>query len=204
MTNPIKNLPEIIKTPRLEMRRLDASPENAALIFSAVKHENPDDFYFNPIGMENAVPMDVDEMLRRMQHTENYAGDNGAYYYVFENGQPIGLRRFYFFDEDARRTFQMSEVWFVRSVWGRGFARETYAALEKIAFETLGANRITRQCSTENIRSANSIRASGFHLDGISRGGGVYQDGKIYDNMMWSKLKNEYNTSSQATVNISA
>jgi len=192
MTNPIKNLPEVIKTPRLEMRRLMATPEIAAMIFDAVKNENPADFYFNPIGMANAVPLDTDEMLRRMQCIERHAGDNGTWYYVFHNGVPIGFRRFYFFDEDARRTFQMSEVWFVRSAWGQGFARETYAALEKIAFEKLGANRITRQCGTENVRSANSIRATGFHLDGVARMGGVYPDGKTYDNMMWSKLRSEY------------
>ncbi len=190
--NPIKNLSKVIKTPRLEMRRLDATPENAALIFDALRDENPADFYFNPIGMENAVPVDADEMLRRMQCIEKHAGDNGTWYYVFENGRPIGFRRFYFFDEDARRTFQMSEVWFVRRAWGHGFARETYEALEHIAFEELGANRITRQCSAENTRSANSIRASGFHLDGISRGGGIYPNGAVYDNMMWSKLKGEY------------
>jgi len=191
MTNPIKQLPKIIKTPRLEMRQLMATPENAALIFASVRNENPDDFYFNPIGVENAVPRDTNEMLRRMQTTERYAGDNGTWYYILHNGTPIGFRRFYFFD-DATRTFQMSEVWFIRSAWDNGFSHETYAALEKIAFETLGANRITRQCSTENTRSANSIRASGFHLDGISRMGGIYHDGKIYDNMMWSKLKSEY------------
>lgn len=191
MTNPIKNLPKVIKTPRLELWRLAAIPENAKPIFDAVRDENPADFYFNPIGIENTVPADANEMLRRMQRIESYAGDNGAWYYVFENGQPVGFRRFYFFD-DPTRTFQMAEVWFFRRAWGMGFARETYEALEKIAFEELGANRITRQCSTENIRSANSIRASGFHLDGISRGGGVYPDGKVYDNMMWSKLKDEY------------
>lgn len=191
MTNPIKFLPEIIETPRLEMRHLSATIANAQLIFDAVKDENPDDFYFNPIGMEKPVPKNTDEMLRRMECIEKYASDNGTWYYVFENGYPIGFRRFHFFD-DPRRTFQMSEVWFIHRAWGMGFARETYEVLEKIAFETLGANRITRQCSVDNIRSANSIRASGFHLDGVARGGGIYPDNKIYDNMIWSKLKSEY------------
>lgn len=191
MTNPIKNLPEVIKTLRLEMRQLDVTAENAKLIFDAVRDENPADFYFKPIGVENTVPMDADEMLRRMQRTENYAGNNGACYYVFENGRLIGFRRFYFFD-DPTRTFQMSEVWFVRRAWGHGYSHETYDAFERIAFEELGANRITRQCSAENTRSANSIRASGFHLDGVARMGGVYSDNRLYDNMMWSKLKSEY------------
>ena len=64
--------------------------------------------------------------------------------------------------------------------------------IERIAFETMDANRITRQCSKDNLRSANSIKSSGFHLDGIARQSGVYSDGKLYDNMIWSKLRSEY------------
>ncbi len=74
------------------------------------------------------------------------------------------------------------------------FTMKNYSdEIEKIAFGTLGANRITRQCSADNVRSANSIRSSGFHLDGTARQGGVYPDNKLYDNMIWSKLKSEYN-----------
>ena len=127
-----------------------------------------------------------------MQIEYQWASDNGINLYIFHNGKPIGYRRLFFHD-DATKTLQMATVWLVRSAWGHGFARETSDAIEKIAFETLGANRITRQCSADNVRSANSIRSSGFHLDGIARQGGVYTDNKLYDNMMWSKLKSEYN-----------
>lgn len=172
------------------MRKLDATLENAKLIFDAVKNENPDDFYFNPIA-KNAVPKTSKEMLNKMQQEEEYSKSTGANYYIFHDGKLIGYRRFHFFD-DTTKTLQMSIVWLVRSAWGNGFAKETSDKIEEIAFNTLGANRITRQCSTENVRSANSIKSSGFHLDGISRQGGVYPDGKLYDNMMWSKLKSEY------------
>ena len=56
MINPIKQLPQIIKTPRLEMRQLDVTHENAEIIFNAIKDENPSDFYFNSIGVDNVVP----------------------------------------------------------------------------------------------------------------------------------------------------
>lgn len=192
MTNPIKNLPHVIKTARLEMRQMDTTPENAQLVFDAVKNENPADFYFNQIGNTNIIPVTVAEMHKQMQVEAKHTTDNGVNYYIFHDGNLIGYRRLFFHD-DATKTLQMSAVWLVRSAWGHGFARETSDAVERLAFETLGANRITRQCSVENIRSANSIRSSGFHLDGISRQGGVYHDNKLYDNMMWSKLKSEYN-----------
>ncbi|MDW2975174.1 MAG: GNAT family protein [Alphaproteobacteria bacterium] len=192
MTNPIKTLPKIIKTARLEMRQLDATLENARIVFDAVKNENPADFYFNRICNTNLVPKTADEMLKQMQVEAVWVADNGVNLYIFHDGNLIGYRRLYFHD-DPTKTLQMAAVWLVRSAWGNGFARETSDVIEKIAFETLGANRITRQCSADNIRSANSIKSSGFHLDGIARQGGVYPDNKLYDNMMWSKLKSEYN-----------
>lgn len=191
MTNPIKGLPKTIKTVRLEMRQLDVTPENAQLVFNAVKNENPADFYFNRICNTNLVPVSADEMLKQMQIESQWAADNGVNLYIFHNGNLIGYRRLYFHD-DPTKTLQMAAVWLVRSAWGNGFARETSDAVEKIAFETLGANRITRQCSVDNVRSANSIRSSGFHLDGVARQGGIYHDDKLYDNMIWSKLKSEY------------
>ncbi len=190
MINPIKKLPKVIKTKRLEMRQLDTTPENAKLVFNAVKNENPDDFYFNPIA-KNAVPKTSKEMLKEMQQEDEYSKSNGANYYIFYNNKLIGYRRFHFFD-DATKTLQMSIVWLIRSAWGNGFAKESSDKTEEIAFKVLGANRITRQCSTDNARSAKSIKSSGFHLDGISRQGGVYPDNKVYDVMFWSKLKSEY------------
>lgn len=192
MTNPIKKLPKIIKTERLEMRQLDVTPDNAKIVFEAVKNENSADFYYNQICNNSAVPSNANEMLKQMQIESRWASDNGINLYIFHNGKLIGYRRLFFHD-DATKTLQMATVWLVRSAWGHGFACETSDAIEKIAFETLGANRITRQCSADNVRSANSIRSSGFHLDGIARQGGVYPDNKLYDNMIWSKLKSEYN-----------
>ena len=189
--NPIKNLPKIIKTPRLELRQLDVTPENAQLIFDAVKDENPDDFVFNPIVDDKVIPTCADDMLRQMQRESEWTADNGANLYIFLDGKPIGYRRIYFFD-NATKTLQRANTWLVHSAWGRGFALESYQAIERIAFEELGANRITSQCSTENTRSANSIKRAGFHLDGVARQGGVYPNGRLYDNMMWSKLRSEY------------
>lgn len=191
MVNPIKQLPQIMKTPRLEMRQLDVTYENAEMIFDAVKNENPSDFYFNPIGANNIIPQSADEVLKWMQRESDWTADNGIALYLFQNDKFIGYRRL-FFHNDATRTLQMATVWLVRSVWGNGFARETSDEIERIAFETMDANRIVRQCSKDNLRSANSIKSSGFHLDGTARQSGVYPDGKLYDNMMWSKLRSEY------------
>lgn len=191
MINPIKQLPKIIKTSRLEMQQLDVTYENAEMIFDAIKNENPSDFYFNPIGIDNIIPQSADEVLKWMQRESDWTADNGIALYLFLNDKFIGYRRL-FFHNDATRTLQMATVWLVQSAWGNGFAREISDEIERIAFESLCANRIVRQCSKDNVRSANSIKSSGFHLDGIARQSAVYPDGKLYDNMMWSKLRSEY------------
>lgn len=191
MTESKFKFPEIIKTPRLEMRLLTASPKNAHLVYQAVKDENPSDFYFNPIGGDHYIPHTVDEMMATMQRDDRWNRENGASYYIFYNGDLIGYRRIYFFTQTPR-TLQSASVWFLRRAWGHGFSAESMAALENLAFNTWDAHRITRQCDQKNRLSANSIKRGGYHLDGVSRQMGIHHDGTIYDNMMWSKLKSEY------------
>ncbi len=191
MTNPIKDLPKIIETARVRMHQLPALPEHAMMIFDAVRDLNPDDYKYIEIGIDNIIPTSEREVFEFMELENSRVDKNGICLYMVAEDRFIGYRRVHYFG-DATRTFQMSSVWLVRDAWGRGYAAETYRELEKIAFDVLGANRITRQCSVDNIRSKKSIQSAGFHLDGISRMGGVYHDGTLYDNMMWSKLKSEY------------
>ena len=78
MINPIKQLPRVIKTSRVEVRQLDVTRENAEMIFDAIKDENPSDFYFNPIGVDNIVPKSADEVLKFMQRESGWTADNGV------------------------------------------------------------------------------------------------------------------------------
>lgn len=192
MTNPIKNLPKVIKTARLELRQLESTLENAQLIFDAVKNEKPDDFYFNTIAHERGrlLPESVDEMLQIMEKEARWVLNSGIIFYIFLQNKLIGYRRFFFQEEN--RTLRGSNTWFLKSERQKGFGRESFEIIEKIAFNEMNANRCTRDCSVDNILSAKGIKADGFHLDGISRQDFVYPDGKLYDNMMWSKLKSEY------------
>jgi len=93
--NPIKKLNKIIKTPRLELRQLDVTPENAKLIYDAVKNERPEDFFYNQIGNKNIIPVDADEMFCQMQRADKWAADNGVNLYIFLDGRPIGYRRIF-------------------------------------------------------------------------------------------------------------
>ncbi|MDR0726622.1 MAG: GNAT family N-acetyltransferase [Rickettsiales bacterium] len=186
----IKELPKIIKTQRLELRQLEPVLENAQLIFDALRNENSQDYFFNPVVTPDILPKSAEEMLEQMNREEKYSA-NGIIYYIFLDGELIGYKRFYFFDDETK-TLQSSAVWLKKSARGHGYAKEVMDLVEDISFNQLGANRITRQCSVENTSSASSIKNSGYHLDGIARQACVNLDGTLYDNMLWSKLKSEY------------
>lgn len=199
----IVGFPDSIKTQRLELRQLEPTLENAQIVFDVLRHENPDDYKYNPTTAfdpalkkkQTNLPATVEDMLQTMQEKQIWLeGDSynspGVIYYIFNNDKLIGLRRIHY--HVNMKTVQISENWLIASARGHGFAKESMDAIEKLAFVDMGANRITRQCDTLNTASANSIKSSGFNLDGIARQSIIRDDGSFGDNMMWSKLKSEY------------
>lgn len=188
--NPIKSLSKVIKTKRLEMRQLEPTVENAQMIYNVLKNENPDDYYFNPISHDGKIlPESVSEMMQIMEKESGWIKNSGIIYYIFLKDKLIGYRRFFYTPEN--RTLRGSNTWFIKSERQKGYGRETFEAIEQIAFDKINANRCTRDCSTENQLSIKAFKAAGYRLDGISRQDFTHHDGTLYDNMMWSKLKSE-------------
>ena len=178
-----------LKTERLEMRMLDATPENAKLVWNAIKNENPNDFKYAPMMKDRILPKSQSETLQMMQKQTEWC-HNGVGWYIFYNNQLIGYQRIHYYPEN--RTVQCSEVWFLKKYWGQGFNQEIHAKIEEIAFEKLHANRICRQCMKANKKSFNSIKKSGFHHDGTERQLYRMLDGTFMDQSLFSKLACEY------------
>jgi len=189
----IRELSDIIKTERLEMRKLEPSPENARLVFEALQGERMEDYLYGPpaSAISLYLPRNIDDVLAMMKKHEEYdSKNNSASYYIFNNGKLIGQRQFSYYTYN--KTFNFDEVWFVKSARRKGFAKETMTVLENIAFNELGANRTTRWCYPENIASKKLAESMGYHLDGCSRQQDMHTDGTFHDNLFWSKLKSEY------------
>jgi len=188
----IKDLPEIIKTERLEMRQLEPTIENAKLVFDALKNEVDDDYLWGPVcpGIHLYVPRTADDMLKQMKLDTEWNGDNGASFYIFHKGELVGYRRFQYFPNN--KTFQFNVVWFVKSSRNKGFAKESMKTFEKIAFTNFGAHRTSRFCYPQNTASIKLSEDMGYHLDGIARHSQMHTDGTFHDSMFWSKLESEY------------
>ena len=182
-----------LKTPRLELRILEPTPENAKVVWKAIKDENPADFkYINwSPGYKKPLPESLEETLAQMQQEQNRdVVPNGAVWYVFHNGKLIGHHGVFYFD--SNKSMQSGNVWFVKSAQGHGFNQEIWSLLIKMAFEQLGANRIMRQCMASNEKSQKSISNSGFHLDGRIRASTQMPDGTFMDQLVFTKLAQEY------------
>lgn len=182
-----------LKTDRLELRILEPTPENAEMVWNVVKNEKPDDFKYTwfTVSHKSHLTESVEETQERMKI--DYESKNGCAYYVFYNNKFIGYMRIHFWAES--RTLQCASVWFIKSMWGKGFNKEIHDKLEDIAFNGLQVNRICRQTMAENIASKKSIEHSGYHLDGIDRQSNRMPDGTYMDHLWFSKLASEYKKS---------
>ena len=174
-----------LKTKRLELRVLAPTEENAKLLWDAVKNENPNDFKYSLI-----MPKSEQEALETMQKQDSYCQDTGVCWYIFHNNDLIGFQRIHYWE--SNKTLQFSEVWLVRSAWGKGFNKELHDFIEKIAFQDLKIHRATRQCMADNVRSKKSIERSGYHLDGRMRDSNLMPDGTWMDHLNFTKLETEY------------
>lgn len=179
-----------IKTERLEMRVLKPTIANAQMIWDVLKNENPMDYRYMWYSTthKSHLPESVDETLEIMQRDSKYK--NGVVWFIFHDGKFIGYQRIHFIDSSD--TIQCASVWFVKTAWGQGFNQEVHKKIEQLGFQDLGVNRICRQAMEGNVCSVNSIKKSGYQLDGIDRAANKMPDGTYMNHLLFSKLKSEY------------
>ena len=178
-----------LQTERLEMRILRPTPENAKIVWEAIKNENPEDFKYAPMVPNGILPKSLSETLQMMERHAGFC-NNGVEWYMFYNNDFVGYQRIHYWADN--RTIQCADVWFLKKYWGKGFNQEIHRKIEEIAFEKLHANRICRQCMKDNTNSFKSITKSGFHHDGDERQSYRTPDGKFLDQCRFSKLFSEY------------
>ena len=82
--------------------------------------------------------------------------------------------------------------WLRTSAWGRGYISETVQLLCRLAFETLGANRVEIRCDPRNIRSRAVPKRLGFvqeaHLRSNCRDGA----GELRDTLIFALTPDDY------------
>ena len=120
----------------------------------------------------------------------DYESKNGCAYYIFHNNKFIGHMRIHYLADSNK--LQCASVWFIKSAWGNGFNKEVHNKLEDLAFNALHVNRVCRQTMAGNLKSKKSIESGGYHLDGIDRQANKMPDGTFMDQLVFTKLAQEY------------
>lgn len=96
-----------------------------------------------------------------------------------------GLHRI---DWNARK-FEIG-YWLRTKYAGQGLAAEAVLALERLAMETLDANRIEIQCDSRNVRSAKVAERLGYKLEGVLRSHQMNATlTELRDTMLFAKVK---------------
>ena len=74
---------------------------------------------------------------------------------------------------------------------GKGYVTEVVRALTRLAFDTLGANRIEIRCDERNLRSRRVAERSGFPLEALLRNDEIGADGQLRNTCLYALLPGE-------------
>jgi RimJ/RimL family protein N-acetyltransferase len=75
-----------------------------------------------------------------------------------------------------------------RAAWGRGFGTEAIALAADLAFERLGARKLTAGCYSGNVGSAAAFRRAGWIEEGARPAQYLDDDGNTHDQLMFGKF----------------
>jgi RimJ/RimL family protein N-acetyltransferase len=127
----------------------------------------------------------------------SYVQSNDVWAIVLkENGRVIGHIKIYpdtnrgrFSEQNSAKliTYALSERY-----WGHGYMTEAVTRAVKYAFDVLGVEMLTAIHYPHNTRSKRVIEKCGFEYEGIIKNGAKFHDGRVFDCVCYSKVKQSY------------
>jgi RimJ/RimL family protein N-acetyltransferase len=105
----------------------------------------------------------------------------------YSEGRFVGGTGLHSIDWRVRR-FEVG-YWCRTSARGRGLVSEAVAAMERVAFEDLGAMRVELRTDVTNAASWRIAERLGFTLEGVLRNDGLNPRGEPRSTRVYSKLK---------------
>ena len=149
--------------------------------------DNPEATHFMESGWKPAGERDLEDIYR--QSTES--SDTAAFVIVDrKTKKPVGCCGLYAIQWICRRAdfrILIGEP----SAWGRGFGSEAARLTVAYGFDKLNLETIYLGVNTENTRAIKSYENAGFVREGVRRKL-IYRNGRYYDALMMSILREEY------------
>lgn len=155
---PLSEFSKEIKTPRLVLRALGPTRENAEIVFRAVDTNR--EYLMQWQGHFGEIKT-VDDMLAYLtKRAKQIETNTGVCFYIFYGKDLIGRIRFF----DVQDCACEIGYWMIESATGHGFMTEALSALENELFK-FGFNKITLDIDAGNIPSENVAERNGYKLE---------------------------------------
>lgn len=188
----MKTFPVCIKGPRVELRAMAATDENARLVFQAVSESREHLLPWMPWASEENTASAGDS-LEFLKRAEQARRDGEKYEYgIFAGGEYLGHTGF--FNISPPNLSAETGYWLKASAVGKGYVSEALHILENEIFSDDGLNRLVIKCDIRNAASRKVAERNGYVYEGTLREDRFDSlTGTFRTSLMFSKLKSDRN-----------
>jgi RimJ/RimL family protein N-acetyltransferase len=178
-------IPDVIETERLVIR--SPMPGDGVAVNEAILETWEALHHWMPWARERPSVEETEELARRSR--TNFVNRIDLPMFMFLREQPTvavggtGLHRM----DWAVPRFEIG-YWVRRSFEGKGYVSEAVRALTRLAFGTLGAQRVEIHFSHRNLRSQRVAERCGFILEGRLRNQRREPTGELRDTLVYALL----------------
>ena len=155
---PLSIFPQTIKTPRLVLRVVTPTPENAEMIFRIIEQNRE---YLEAWQGHFEYLRNVNEVRQKLeQRYAQIANNEGVLFGIYKNDELIGRIRFF----DIKDNGCEIGYWLIKSANGHGYMSEALSALETELFK-FGFDKIILDVDAGNTPSENVAKRNGYKLE---------------------------------------
>ena len=152
--------PQTIKTPRLVLRVVFPTKENATKLLNIIEQNR--DYFMDWQGHFGELKT-IDDVVAYLTKRANQIKTNqGVCFYIYNNDNIIGRIRFFNIQDDGCEI----GYWLIKSANGNGFMSEALQALETELFK-FGFSKITLDIDNGNTHSENLAKRNKYKLEKI-------------------------------------
>ncbi|MBO7656740.1 MAG: GNAT family N-acetyltransferase [Alphaproteobacteria bacterium] len=158
MMQPLSIFPQTIKTPRLVLRLVAPTPENAEMILRIIEQNRE---YLEAWQGHFEYLRNVSEVRQKLeQRYAQIANNEGVLFGIYKNDELIGRIRFF----DIKDNGCEIGYWLIKSANGHGYMSEALSALETELFK-FGFNKIALDIDAGNTPSEHVAICNGYVLE---------------------------------------
>lgn len=158
MTQPLSNFSQMIKTPRLVLRVVSSTVENAKEIFNIIEQNH--DYLMDWQGHFGELKTVEDVLVYLNKRANQISNNQGVCFYIYQNDNIIGRIRFFNIQDNRCEI----GYWLIKTANGRGYMSEALSALETELFK-FGFQKIILDIDDGNVPSENVAKSNGYKLE---------------------------------------